>query len=112
MVTRRPFAFAVLALLTLSGCGTPSASSADSMDRIQALQAMGRSGHEQDVPKMLPSLSSEDPLVRWTAQRALVTLTGTTNGYDWAAQRAERQSAIDTWVKWCADRGLTPAEAR
>ena len=112
MVNRRPFALALLPLLILSGCGTPSAASADSMDRIQALQAMGQSGHEQDVPKMLPSLASDDPLVRWTAQRALVTLTGTTNGYDWAAPRADRESAIGAWVKWCTDRGLTPAEAR
>lgn len=112
MVTRRPFAIAVLSLFTLWGCETASVSSADSMDRIHALQAMGRSGHEQDVPKILPSLASEDPLVRWTAQRALVTLTGTTNGYDWAADRPTRASAIDAWVKWCKDRGLTPPEAR
>jgi hypothetical protein len=112
MVTRRPFAFALLSLITLSGCNTPSASSTDSMDRIQALQTMGRSGHEQDVPRILPSLSSEDPLVRWTAQRTLVTLTGTTNGYDWAADRLDRASAIEAWVKWCKDRGLTPPEAR
>ncbi|MBU6210527.1 MAG: HEAT repeat domain-containing protein [Planctomycetes bacterium] len=111
-MTRRPFAIAALSPLVLAGCGAPSANSADSMDRIEALHVMGRSGHEQDVPKILPSLSSEDPLVRWTAQRALITLTGTTNGYDWAATRADRASAIDAWVKWCKDRGLTPPEAR
>lgn len=112
MVNRRPFAFALLSMLTLAGCKTPSTSSADSMDRMQALHAIGSAGHEQDVPKILPSLSSEDPLVRWTAQRALVTLTGTTNGYDWAADRLDRASAIEAWVKWCKDRGITPPEVR
>lgn len=112
MVNRRPFAFALLCMTLSAGCNAPSVATAESMDRIQALQAMGRSGHEQDVPKMLPSLSSEDPLVRWTAQRALVTLTGTTNGYDWAAPRTDRESAIGAWVQWCKDRGLTPPEAR
>lgn len=112
MVNRRPFAFALLCVALSAGCDSSSVATAESMDRIQALQIMGRSGHEQDVPKMLPSLASEDPLVRWTAQRALVTLTGTTNGYEWAAARTDREAAIVAWMKWCKDRGLTPVEAR
>lgn len=112
MVNRRPFALTLLSTILSAGCESSSVATADSMDRIQALQSMGSSGHEADVPKMLPSLASEDPLVRWTAQRALVTLTGTTNGYDWAAPRSDRESAIDAWVQWCKARGLTPPDAR
>jgi len=98
---------AACALLCLTGCNaSPSASSANSTDRIQALEQLGGSGKETNVPKMLPSLSSDDPLVRWTAQHALLTLTGTTNGYDWAARRVQRLTAIETWVQWCQDRGI------
>lgn len=112
MVTRRACIHATLVALAVAACSTPSASSPDSQDRIQALQKLGASGREQDVPRILPSLSSEDPLVRWTAQRALLSLTGTTNGYDWAAAPTQRAQAFDAWVQWCRKRGLAPAEAR
>jgi hypothetical protein len=112
MMRRRPRIRFAIAALALAGCSAPSASSPESMDRMQALHAMGESGRQQDVPRILPSLSSEDPLVRWTAQRALLSLTGTTNGYDWAAPRTQRNQAFDAWVQWCRQRGLVPAEAR
>ena len=104
-------AAAILASTTtlLAGCSSPSASSALSQDRITALAQLGASGKPADVPKVLPSLASDDPLVRWTAQRTLMQLAGTTNGYDWAASHQSRQRAIGAWTAWCAQQGLAPA---
>ncbi len=91
------------------GCNSsPSLGSAESSARMEALIQSGASGKETEVPRILPSLASEDPLVRWTAQRSLLNLTGTCNGYDWAASRLDRQHAIEAWVQWCKDHGLAP----
>lgn len=95
----------------LTGCSAPSASSEASQDRITALTRIAASGNTADVPAVLPSLSSDDPLVRWTAQRTLERLAGTTNGYDWAASRPDRQAAIDRWTAWCRERGVAPKPA-
>lgn len=102
----------VLASLLAAGCATDSPRSALSQDRIQALVRIGESGKRADVPQVLPSLASDDPLVRWTAQRTLQNLTGTTNGYDWSADHASRERAIKAWSDWCAQQGLmgTPAK--
>lgn len=96
---------------TLTGCGSPSATSEASQDRITALTRLAASGDTADVPDVLPSLSSDDPLVRWTAQRALERLAGTTNGYDWAASRPDRQAAVERWTAWCRERGVAPKPA-
>lgn len=103
-------AAAILASVTalLAGCDSPSTSSALSQDRITALTQLGTSGKASDVPAVLPSLSSDDPLVRWTAQRTLLQLAGTTNGYDWAASHASRERAIAAWKAWCAQQGVAP----
>jgi|GEM_PF-1666833 len=95
--------------LLAAGCAAESPRSALSQDRIPALVRIGESGKQTDVPQVLPSLASDDPLVRWTAQRTLLNLTGTTNGYDWSADRVSRERAIDAWRDWCAKRGLTGA---
>ena len=95
-------------LVAAIGCSAPSASSERSQDRITALARIGQGGTVSDVPSVLPSLSSDDPLVRWTAQRTLMQLAGTTNGYDWADTPANRDRAIQTWVTWCRDRGVAP----
>lgn len=107
MVPRLALIPLLLAPLTAAGCSTPSPSSALSQDRIPALVRIGESGTVEDVPQVLPSLSSDDPLVRWTAQRTLLNLTGTTNGYDWSGDRPDRERAIDAWHGWCAKRGIT-----
>jgi len=93
--------------LLVAGCAKDSPASALSQDRIPALVRIGESGKVESVPQVLPSLASDDPLVRWTAQRTLLNLTGTTNGYDWAADRPSRERAIDAWRDWCVKRGVT-----
>lgn len=106
---RRAATFPPLCLAALLGCSAPSASSERSQDRITALARIGQNGAVTDVPSVLPSLSSDDPLVRWTAQRTLLQLAGTTNGYDWADTPANRDRAIQAWVAWCRDRGVAPS---
>ena len=75
---------------------------------------LGESGKQSGVLQALPSLASDDPLVRWTAQRTLLNLTGTTNGYDGAASHQSRERAIGAWKAWCVQQGVAPApeEAR
>jgi HEAT repeat protein len=108
MVHRAAIILAGFAALA-GACSSPSASSALSQDRISALTRLGNEGKPSDVPSVLPSLSSDDPLVRWTAQRALMQIAGTNNGYDWAGSRPDRERAIQTWVAWCRDRGVAPS---
>lgn len=102
---------ACLAALALAGCSTSLASTADSQRRIDQLAAIAGEGGETRVPSVIASLRSDDPLVRRQAQRTLLQLTGTTNGFDWAAPRPARDEAIGTWEAWCRRRGLVvPAE--
>ncbi len=108
---RRAAAILASATALLAGCSAPSTSSARSQDRITALTQLGSSGKLTDVPSVLPSLASDDPLVRWTAQRTLLQLAGTTNGYDWAASNASRERAIENWKAWCRQQGIAPAAA-
>jgi len=110
MVTRLAVLPALVVPLLAAGCSTDAPGSSESERRIPALVRVGDSGKQADVPQVLPSLSSDDPLVRWTAQRALLDLTGTTNGYDWSADRASRERAIAAWRAWCLQRGLVGAK--
>jgi hypothetical protein len=100
--------FLAACLVALAACASPTSSSERSQDRIAALTRLGDSGTTADVPQVLPSLLSEDPLVRWTAQRALLRLAGTANGYDWAEPRPERRRAAEAWKTWCMERGIAP----
>ena len=108
LMMRRTAAILASAMALLAGCASPSASDALSQDRIAALTQLGASGSTGDVPKVLPALASDDPLVRWTAQRTLLQLAGTTNGYDWAASRPNRERAIAAWEAWCERQGVAP----
>lgn len=101
-----PFIAALLAAAA-SGCAGPSATT-DPQRRMDELEAIAREGGESRIPSVLPSLRSDDPLVRRRAQLTLLTLAGTTNGYDWAAPREIRDGAVDAWVAWCRRRGLMP----
>lgn len=96
--------------LLAAGCSQDTTASSESQQRIPALMQLGESGKQSGVLQALPSLASDDPLVRWTAQRTLLNLTGTTNGYDWSADRASRERAIEAWRKWCIERGLDASE--
>jgi hypothetical protein len=92
---------ALILLLLLVACSSATLESADSQDRIAALQRAASSGDRTRVREILPSLSSGDPLVRWTAQRALLALTGTTLDYDWTDPAPRRIEAIERWRVWC-----------
>jgi hypothetical protein len=101
-----------VALLTLAGCNAAPSATADPHRRMDELADIARNGNESRVPAVIASLRSDDPLVRWSAQQTLLKITGTTNGYDWAAARPAREQAIETWVAWCRQKGLAmPAEA-
>ena len=102
-------AFPLLAApLLLAGCAAEPPGSSELEKRIPALMRVGESGKLSEIPSVLPSLSSDDPLVRWTAQRTLLRLAGTTNGYDWSADAESRERAIAAWKQWCIQRGLVP----
>ncbi len=104
-------AITVLLCAALAACAGSPSGTADSQRRMDELAAIAREGGESRIPAVLPSLRSDDPLVRHRAQQTLLTLAGTTNGYDWAAPREVRERAVDAWVEWCRRRGLAqPAE--
>jgi len=92
---------ALILSLLMVACSSATLESADSQDRIAALQRAAASGDRSRVREILPSLSSGDPLVRWTAQRSLLTLTGTTLDYDWTDPPPQRAVAIERWRSWC-----------
>ena len=57
------------------------------------------------VPALLGRLNDPDPVVRMSANDALVKRTGRDFGLKaWEAEPAERQPAVDRWRAWWADR--------
>ena len=97
--------------LVLAGCTAAPSATADPHRRMDELAEIARNGDESGVPAVIASLRSDDPLVRWSAQQTLLKITGTTNGFDWAAARPAREQAIEAWVAWCRQKGLAmPAE--
>lgn len=105
---------AAAALAFIAACTAPPAGpdfhSADSLARMGAIREAARTNDRSKVPDLIARLDSDDAGERLLAVRALERLTGTTQGYDYAAPRPEREAAIDRWMTWyAANRQGAPA---
>ena len=102
-----PFIAAVL--LCLGGCaggGGPGHSIYDRLqsenpaDRIQAtLQAADRNDTKA-LPYIVENLASSEADVRFYSYLALQKITGLTMGYEYYADRQQRDQAVQRWRQW------------
>jgi hypothetical protein len=107
----RHFRLQCVVLTLVAACGPidhgTALQSPDPDVRMNALLQAGSSGDESLVPAIIPSLQSDDPLVRWTAQQSLHKLTGTTLGYQWSDSPNQRATGVQKWVQWCHGKNLS-----
>lgn len=89
-----------------AGCSSPARgfASADPGARLDAAVEAAAREDRSSIPDLIKLLESDDPAARLVAINTLHRLTGTTNGYDYAAPEAERRAAVDRWVAWAGER--------
>lgn len=88
-----------------AGCSSPARgfASADPGARLDAAVDAAARKDRSSIPELIKLLDSDDPAARLVAINTLHRLTGTTNGYDYAAPEAERREAVDRWVAWAGE---------
>lgn len=88
-----------------AGCSSPARgfASADPGARMDAAVDAAARHDTSAIPELIKLLESDDPAARLVAINALERLTGTTNGYDFAARESERRAAVDRWVAWAGE---------
>ncbi|NUQ52432.1 MAG: hypothetical protein HUU19_07010 [Phycisphaerales bacterium] len=88
-----------------AGCSSPARgfASADPGARLDAAVDAAARNDRSSIPELIKLLDSDDPAARLVAINTLHRLTGTTNGYDYAAPEADRRAAVDRWVAWTAE---------
>ena len=99
-------------VVLLAGAGGPGCFSRDpiditSDDPASKIPAIHRAAREQDpaaVRQLVADLESEDPAVRFYAIRALRELVSEDFGYRYWATDEQRESAVQRWQQWLADR--------
>ena len=77
-------------------------------DRLAGIREAADKQDRGAVPGLVESLQHSDVLVRIAAIGALDRLTGERLGYDPFASQAQRQPAVDAWVRFA---GAMQAEA-
>jgi HEAT repeat protein len=88
-----------------AGCAGPARgfASADPGARLDAAVEATARKDTSAIPDLIKLLESDDPAARLVAINALERLTGTTNGYDFAAPEYDRRAAVDRWVAWAGE---------
>ena len=93
-----------MAMLFLSGCGSPGRGLADP-DASYKIPAIHDAVNDKDraaEPQLVQALSNDDPAVRFYAAEGLRRLTGDSFGYRYYDNVVDRQPAIDRWKAWLA----------
>ncbi|QNN21392.1 hypothetical protein HED60_03595 [Planctomycetales bacterium ZRK34] len=93
-----------LVMMGLGACAEPPVSEGgfDAADPGSKLYAITRAGNEKDasaIPHLIQQLDSDDQAVRMYAIGALERITGQRKGYVYYAPQAERDAAIERWLK-------------
>ncbi len=118
-VTRRSAAYRVwlVALFItvaplLTACAPPASEGGLNSDNpashLYAIRAAGERHDRAALPALVESLDSDDPAIRMMAISALERITGTRRGYDPYASAAQRQPAVEEWVKSVRTSGISP----
>jgi len=96
-------------VLTVAGCTAPERrADFGSIDPSERSAAAANAAAERDasaVPDLIAMLDSSDAAARMVAIAALERITGQRLGYDATAGRAERNAAVDRWVRFAIDNG-------
>ncbi len=79
--------------------------SVDPQERTLALAQAAQAEDERAIPVLIAMLDSDDAGERMLAIRTLERMTGQTFGYDYAAPPAQREPAVQDWVRWQRSRG-------
>jgi hypothetical protein len=93
----------VLIASGLTACAPPASEGGLNSDnpasRLYAIRAAGQRKDHAALPALVESLDSDDPAIRMMAISALERITGTRRGYDPYASAAQRQPAVEDWVR-------------
>jgi hypothetical protein len=93
----------LLLLPVLSSCGPPATAggfdSANPAAKMYAIEQAARANDRSAIGHIVEQLTSDDPAVRSLAIATLHRMTGETYGYRDYDPPAERQAAVDQWVK-------------
>ncbi|MEM8757492.1 MAG: hypothetical protein AAGF47_06900 [Planctomycetota bacterium] len=108
-------AAAVAAPLAAGGClaikPRPDFDSAFAPDRHLAIEQARARGDRSAVDDLIRQLSDDDLLLRWSANDALVDLTGHDAGFEPDASERERRAGIDRWMSWRGVQQAGPEDA-
>ena len=110
-----PYA-AILAFGSVLGSCAPSATEGDfdspnSAAKLYAIEKAARDGDRSALSDLVEQLDSHDPAVRLMAITALERLTGETYGYRHYDPPAERNAAIERWVRAVQADSLSEVQA-
>lgn len=98
-------------VLVVAGCNAPERrADFGSIDPSERSAAAAKAAAEMDssaVPDLIVMLDNSDPAARMVAIAALERITGQRLGYDATADRPDRNSAVDRWVRFAIDNGYT-----
>lgn len=89
-------------LLVASSCGQSTVGAdyrspaADA--KLDAIVQSTRAGGDEDLPRIIEQLDSDDPAVRMSAESALLQLTGERRGYRHYDSKQDRDAAIERWT--------------
>jgi len=101
--------FVALPVCFLTGCFGSGGSvddfrNEDPKVRISAIKQAGREKQDSAIPHLIDRLSDSEAEVRMFAIVALKEITGLTHGYQHYDSAADRDSAIEEWRKWLAEK--------
>ena len=90
----------------LPACGPTPPRTFDSPEpaaRIDAIVDAAATEDKASVPGLVRMLESDDPATRLVAIRTLERMTGTTLGYDHAANQMDRDEAVVRWDVYASE---------
>ena len=100
----------------LAACTAPAREARfDSIDPSERSAAAAVAASERDrdaVPDLIVMLESSDPASRMVAIAALERITGERLGYSATDERADRNAAVDRWVRYAEDNGYVASDGR
>ena len=92
----------------VAGCVPDGPHTVYNPDPAVKIPAIVQATHSRDmsvIPEMVKSLDSDDPAIRFYANRALRDLTGQDFGYQYFGDEVGRRAATRRWKNWLAANG-------
>jgi hypothetical protein len=98
----------LLLVTTIAGCAwacqaprpAPNVADPDPQVKIAGMKQAVANKDRSVLPKLVESLESDDPAVRFFAIRSLEQFAGDRLGYEYYADDDERKPAVARWQSW------------